>query len=60
MIHPNWTGRKHIDQRVALEAIIFRPRRGCQWNYLPKEYPDDRSVHRTFQRRIHLEISEHI
>ncbi len=47
---PKREGRKRIDQRAALDAIIFRLRSGCQWNQLPKEFPDDSSVHRTFQR----------
>jgi len=47
---PKPTGRKRIDPRRALDAIIFRMRTGCQWNQLPKELPDDSSVHRTFQR----------
>ena len=36
---PKWTGRKRIDPRGALDAIIFRMRTGCQWNQLPKELP---------------------
>ena len=47
---PKHTGRKRIDQRAALDAIIFRMRSGCQWNQLPRNFPDDSSVHRTFQR----------
>jgi putative transposase len=47
---PKHTGRKRIDPRAALDAIIFRMRTGCQWNSLPKNFPDDSSVHRTFQR----------
>jgi transposase len=47
---PKTRGRKRIDQRGALDAIIFRLRSGCQWNQLPNEFPDDSSVHRTFQR----------
>ena len=47
---PPKRGPKRIDQRAALDAIIFRLRSGCQWNRLPKEHPDDSSVHRTFQR----------
>jgi transposase len=43
-------GPKRIDQRAALDAVIFRLRIGCQWNRLSKEYPDDSSVHRMFQR----------
>jgi putative transposase len=47
---PNVIGRKRIDPRAALDAIIFRLRSGCQWNQMPNEFPDDSSVHRTFQR----------
>lgn len=47
---PKPTGRKRIDARAALDAIIFRLRSGCQWNQLPTEFPDDSSVHCTFQR----------
>jgi transposase len=40
-----------------LDAIIFRMRSGCQWNRLPRgEFPDDSSVHRTFQRWIELGV----
>jgi putative transposase len=47
---PNIVGRRRIDARAALNAIIFRLRSGCQWNQLPAQFPDDSSVHRTFQR----------
>jgi putative transposase len=57
---PKRTGRKRIDARAALDAIIFRMRSGCQWNQLPKEFPDDSSVHRTFQRWIQLGLLERI
>jgi putative transposase len=53
-------GRHRIDQRGALDGIIFRMRSGCQWNQLPKEYPDDSSVHRTFQRWVKLGIFDRI
>lgn len=49
---PKPCGRKRIDQRAAFDAIIFRLRTGCQWNHLPQQYPDDSSVHRTFQRWV--------
>ena len=49
---PKPTGRPRIDARRALNAILFRLRSGCQWNRLPKDLPDDSSVHRTFQRWI--------
>lgn len=32
---PHSIGRKRIDARAALDAIIFRLRSGCQWNQLP-------------------------
>ncbi|MBR8833701.1 MAG: transposase [Stigonema ocellatum SAG 48.90 = DSM 106950] len=47
---PKPIGRKRIDTRAALNAIIFRLRSGCQWNQLPDQFPDDSSVHRTFQQ----------
>lgn len=43
-------GRPRINQRKALDGIIYRARTGCQWNHLPKEFGDDVSVHRTMQR----------
>ena len=46
--------------RPILDAIIYRGRTGCQWNRLPKEYPDDSSVHRTFQRWVKLGIFDRI
>lgn len=57
---PKPTGRKRIDPRGALNAIIFRMRTGCQWNNLPKCFPDDSSVHRTFQRWIQLGLLDRI
>lgn len=57
---PKKTGRKRIDSRAALDAIIFRLRSGCQWNQLPTEFPDDSSVHRTFQRWAQLGVFDRI
>ncbi len=53
---PAKTGRPRIDPRAALNGMIYRMRTGCQWNQLPKEFPDDASVHRTMQRWIEREI----
>ncbi len=47
---PRGRGRGRVDPRAILDAVVFRLRSGCQWNHLPKEFPDDSSVHRTFQR----------
>ena len=57
---PSKRGPQRIDQRAALDSIIFRLRTGCQWNWLPKEDPDDSSVHRTFQRWVGLGIFDRI
>jgi transposase len=57
---PKSCGRKRIDQRAAFDAIIFRLRTGCQWNHLPAAYPDDSSVHRTFQRWVERGIFDHL
>ncbi len=57
---PKSTGRRRIDQRAILDAIIFRLRIGWQWNHLPKEFPDDSSIYRTFQRWIELGVLDRI
>ena len=45
-------GPARVDQRKAFDGLIFRLRTGCHWNRLPREYGDDSSVHRTFQRWV--------
>ena len=57
---PKQTGRTRIDSRGALDAIIFRMRSGCQWNQLPSDFPDDSSVHRTFQRWVAVGVFERL
>ena len=47
------TGRPRVDLRRVFNGIIFRMRSGCPWNYLPKEFGSDRTVHRWFQRFSH-------
>ncbi len=57
---PKATGRPRVDARRTLDALIFRMRSGCQWNQLPERFPDDSSVHRTFQRWVRLGVFERI
>lgn len=57
---PKKTGRPRVDARRTLEAIIFRMRSGCQGNQLPERFPDDSSVHRTFQRWVRLGVFERL
>ncbi len=47
---PHRGHRPRIDQRKALDGVIYHLRTGCQWSALPAEFGDDRSVHRTMQR----------
>jgi putative transposase len=53
---PAATGRKRVDQRSALDGMIYQMRTGCQWNALPREFGDDSSVHRTMQRWVAKEV----
>ncbi len=46
---PAATGRPPVDRRRVLDAIIFRLRTGCQWNYIPRVYGDDSTIFRCFQ-----------
>jgi transposase len=55
---PKRTGRPRVNARATLNAILFRLRSGCQWNQLPERFPDDSSVHRTFQRWVRLGLFE--
>lgn len=57
---PKSTGRKRVNPRGVLNAVIFRMRSGCQWNRMPKEFPDDSSVHRTFQRWVKLGVMDRV
>jgi len=57
---PKATGRPRISARAALDAILFRLRSGCRWNPLPERFPDDSSVHRTFQRWVRAGVFERI
>jgi putative transposase len=53
-------GRKRVNPRGVLEAILYRQHNGCSWNSLPKEYPDDSTVHRTYQRWRRLGILDQL
>ena len=46
------TGRPRTDLRRVLDGIIYRMRSGVQWNQLSREFGDDSTVHRWFQRFV--------
>ena len=43
-------GRKPIDRRWVLNAILYVVRTGCQWRALPKDFPNWKSVYTVFWR----------
>ncbi len=57
---PKRTGRPLADWRKVINGIIYRLRTGCQWNRLPKEFGDDSTVHRWFQRWCQNGVMEQI
>ncbi len=57
---PKARGRKRANPRQMLNGIMFRLRSGCQWNRLPKEFGDDSTIHRTFQRWVELGVLRQI
>jgi putative transposase len=54
------TGRPRADLRRVLDGIIYRMRSGVQWNQLPREFGDDSTVHRWFQRFVEDGVLEQI
>jgi putative transposase len=43
-------GRKPIDRRWIINAILFWVRTGCQWRYLPKCFPHWNTVYGVFRK----------
>jgi len=41
---------RQIAMRQVLNALFYIDRTGCQWRYLPKEYPSWKTVYWYFQR----------
>lgn len=41
--------RPSVDRRAVLNAIFYRARTGCQWRYLPHEYPNWHTVATCFR-----------
>jgi len=47
---PAPTGRKPVDRRWVLNAILYVVRTGCQWRQLPKDFPPWKTVYTVFWR----------
>ena len=54
------TGRPPACWRGCLNGIIFQLRSGCQWNKLPRQFGDDSTVHRWFQRWVEEGVLQRI
>lgn len=47
----NASGRKpKYSQRIILNAIFYVLRTGCQWRYLPKDFPPWKTVYTQYRR----------
>lgn len=59
-------GRKQIDRRAIINAILYWNRTGCQWRYIPKDFPHWNTVYGVFRNwrlngtwnRIHDRLRE--
>lgn len=49
-------GRKPIDTRKVLEAVMWILNTGAQWHMLPQHYPNYKTVHRRFQQWCEQEV----
>ncbi len=47
---PKRTGRPPADLREVVNAILYLVRTGCQWRYLPKDFPPWSTVHTWYRR----------
>jgi putative transposase len=44
------TGRPPVDRRWVINAILYLNRTGCQWRYLPRDFPKWKTVYTVFWR----------
>jgi len=49
-------GRKPINTRKVLEAVMWILNTGAQWHMLPQHYPNYKTVHRRFQQWCEKEV----
>ena len=41
-------GKRWIDMRATMDGVMYILSTGCQWRYLPKDFPPYSTVHRYF------------
>ncbi len=47
---PARRGRKPLDRRRVLDAVLYVVRSGCQWRMLPRDFPKWSTVYGIFRR----------
>ena len=47
---PGWVGVTAADNRLFVEAVLYRYRAGIPWRDLPERFGDWKNVHRRFSR----------
>ena len=52
--------RRRVDLRAVLDGVIYKLRTGCPWNQIPREFADDSTIHRAFQRWMRLGVFNQI
>jgi putative transposase len=52
----NRSGRRRIDRREILNAILYVVRTGCQWRQLPNDFPKWKTVYTVFWRWRHAGV----
>ena len=68
LLTPNKRGRKPINRRRIIDAILYWNRTGCQWRYLPADFPNWSTVYGVFRmwrldgtwKQIHDKLREQV
>lgn len=45
-------GRPRVDRREIIDAVLYWNRTGCQWRYLPKDFPHWNTVYGVYRRWV--------
>lgn len=61
-------GRPPVDRRAVIDAVLYWNRTGCQWRYLPKDFPNWSTVYGIYRswvqngtwKRIHDQLREQL
>jgi transposase len=57
---PGWVGVTAADNRLFVEAVLYRYRAGIPWRDLPERFGDGVKVHRRFSRWAHAGVWQRV